>query len=198
MQDRASSAYLISRRSTARRDARIQTLGEPKMFATNASGTILIRDKTLLPAGLAIEREVFLPGWKAVKNFDGYELGRKIEEADGHFFYLAGEIRVTVFGSECAKTLRRAVRRVLAKQGEQRFNSLEITKIVSKRFLGIPFMKVTAISRHIQHGIRLVPTKDAVLGLPAPVGPENNSDHGWGRHHAAETSKQSGVLVSSS
>jgi len=56
------------------------------------------------------------------------------------------------------------VKRVLAKQ-EKQFNSLEITRVVSRRFLGIPFMlSIAAHSRHIQQGICLVPTKDFVLG----------------------------------
>ena len=137
---------------------------KPKMLATNMSGTILIRDNMLLPAGLAIESEVFLPGWKSVKNFDGYELGRKIEEVKWNFFYLAGEIRATVLGRDTSGTLRKAVKQVLAKRVDQRFNSLQITKVASKRILGIPFMKVTAHSRHIQESIFLVPAKDFVVG----------------------------------
>jgi hypothetical protein len=161
------------------------------MSSNNASGTILIRENTLLPAGLAIESEGFLPGWKAVRNFDQYELGRKIEEANWNFFYLAGEIRVTVLGRDRPETLRRAVQCVLAKHAEQKFNSLEITKIVSKQFLGVPFMNVTAHSRHIQQGICLVPAKDVVPGMPVPADQEN-------RHHAEETIKQHTVLISSS
>src|SRR6267154_3951746 len=114
------------------------------MSVTNMSETILIREKTLLPAGLAIESEVFLPGWRIVRNLDGSALARNIEGANWHFFYLAGEIRATVLGRDRPGTLRRAVKRVLAKQEGQKFNSLEITKVVSKRFLGIPFISVTA------------------------------------------------------
>ena len=136
------------------------------MLATNKSGTILIRDNTPLPAGMAIERDVFLPGWKAVKDSDGYQLGRKIESAKWNFFYLAGEIRVTVQGSS-SKALRRAVKRVLAKQ-EKQFNSLEIASVVSKRFLGFPFVSVVAHTRHIQQGARLIPAKDSVLEKPVP------------------------------
>jgi len=87
--------------------------------------------------------------------------------ANWNFFYLAGEIRATVLGRDRPGTLRRAVKCVLAKQEGQKFNSLEITKVVSKRFLGIPFMSVTAHSRHIQQGIGLVPAKDFVLRMPA-------------------------------
>lgn len=137
------------------------------MSTNNTSGTIVIRENTLLPAGLAVDTEVFLSGWRIVKNLDRSALARNIEAANWNFFYLAGEIRATVLGRDRSGTLRRAVKRVLAKQEEQKFNSLEITKAVSKQFLGIPFMSVTAHSRHIQQGIGLVPAKDFVLTVPA-------------------------------
>jgi hypothetical protein len=120
-----------------------------------------------LPANLPIESEAFLPGWRAVRNLDGYELGRNIEEAKWYFFYLAGEIGAIALGREGLGTLRRAVKRILAKQEGQKFNSLEVTKIISKRFLGIPFMSVTAHSRHIQQGIGLVSAKDSAPRIPA-------------------------------
>ena len=136
------------------------------MSANNTSGTILIRENTLLPAGLAVESEVFLPDWRVVKNLDPSTLARSIEGANWNFFYLAGEIRATVLGRDRSGTLRRAVRRVLAKQKGQKFNSLEITNVVSKRFLGIPFINITAHSRHIQQGIGLVPAKAFVPTMP--------------------------------
>src|SRR5437016_11931213 len=136
------------------------------MSANNTSGTILIRENTLLPAGLAVESEVFLPDWRVVKNLDRSTLARNIEGANWNFFYLAGEIRATVLGRDRSGTLRRAVRRVLAKQKGQKFNSLEITNVVSKRFLGIPFINITAHSRHIQQGIGLVPANDSAPRMP--------------------------------
>jgi len=120
-----------------------------------------------LPENLSIKSEAFLPGWRVVKNLDRSALTRTIEGAKWYFFYLAGEMRATVLGRDRPGTLRRAVNCVLAKQERQKFNSLEITKIVSKRFLGIPFLSVTAHSRHIQQGIALVPAKDLVLKIPA-------------------------------
>ena len=68
------------------------------MSATNMSGTVLIRENTLLPAGLAIKSEVFLPGWRVVKNLDSSALAQNIEGANWNFFYLAGEIRATALG----------------------------------------------------------------------------------------------------
>ena len=136
------------------------------MLAYDISGSILIRENTPLPAGLAIDTEVLLPGWRIVKNLDGLTLARKIEAANWNFFYLAGGIRATVLGRDRSKTLSRAMNFVLAKQKRGKFNSLEITKVVLKRFLGIPFMSVTAFSRHIQQGIGLVPAMDLVQRMP--------------------------------
>jgi hypothetical protein len=145
------------------------------MPGTNRERTFLIREDTPLPANLPIESEAFLPGWRAVKNLDGYGLGRKIEEAKWYFFYLAGEIRAMALGVEGPGTLRKAAK---AKRGEQKFNSLEITKVVSKRFLGMPFMSVTAHSRHIQQGIGLNLAKDLVLRIPAaPIGKMPKRQH---------------------
>src|SRR6266436_6663279 len=137
------------------------------MPGTNRVLAILIREDTPLPVNLSIESEAFLPGWRVVKNLDRSTLARNIEGANWNFFYLAGEMRATVFGREGLGALRRAVKCVLAKQEGQKFNSLEITKVVSKRFFGIPFISVTAHSRHIQQGIGLVPAKDLGLRMPA-------------------------------
>src|SRR5437879_12370872 len=112
------------------------------MSANNTSGTVLIRENTLLPAGLAVESEVFLPGWRVVKNLDRSTLARNIEGANWSFFYLAGEMRATVLARDRSGTVRRAVSRVLAKQKGQKFNSLEPTNVVSKRLLGIPFIDI--------------------------------------------------------
>lgn len=163
------------------------------MSANNTSRTILIRENTLLPAGLAVESEVFLPGWRVVKNLDGYGLGQKIEEAKWYFFYLAGEIRAIALGREELGTLRRAVRQILAKWEGQKFNSLEVAEIIPKRFLGIPFMSVTAHFRHIQQGICLVPAKNSVLKLP-----ESGSSGGGEERHGAVARKQYAALISSS
>jgi hypothetical protein len=168
------------------------------MLADNASGSILIRENALLPAGLAVESEVFFDGWRAIKNPDRSTLARNIEGANWTFFYLAGEIRATVLGRDRPGTLRRAVKCVLAKQKGQKINSLEITKVVSKRFLGIPFMSVTAHSRHIQQDICLVPAKDFVLRMPATEEPESALGSGGERHHGEAATKQCVALISSS
>jgi len=137
------------------------------MSETKKSGTILLKEDTALPASLSIESEAFLPGWRVVRNLDRSVLARNIEAAKWYFFYLAGEMKTTVIGRDRPGTMRRAVKRILAKRGEEKFNSLEITEVVSRRFLGIPFTSCAAHFRHIQERVALVPTKDHVLSIPA-------------------------------
>ena len=168
------------------------------MSDTNSAGTILIKEDTCLPANLSIESETFLPRWRVVKSVDRSALARNIEGVNWNFFYLAGEIRATVLGRNQPGTLRRAVKCVLAKQEGQKFNSLEITKVVSKRFLGIPFMRVTAHSRHIQQCIGLVPAKDSALRMPVAATPESGLRSGGKRVRPEVATKQYVALISSS
>ena len=138
------------------------------MPANEHAGSIFIRENTILPGGLLIETETFLPGWRAVRNCDGYRLGRKIEEAKWNFFYLAGEFRAIVLGRDGPAAFRRAVRSILAKPEARKFNSLEITGTHAKWFLGIPFVNVTANFRHIQQSLTLERPNDFISNTPAP------------------------------
>lgn len=137
------------------------------MTPNDTAGSVFIRENTILPGGLIIETETFLPGWRAVRNCDGYRLGRKIEEAKWNFFYLAGEFKAIVLGREGPAAFRRAVRSILAKPEARKFNSLEITAIRSRWFLGIPFVSVSANFRHIQKSLALEPAKIPSLKVPA-------------------------------
>jgi hypothetical protein len=149
------------------------------MPANDTAGRLFIREDTILPPGLIIETETFLPGWRAVRNCDGYRLGRKIEEAKWNFFYLAGEVRVIVLGHEGPESLRRAVRSVAAKPEAQQFNSLEITGTRSRSFLGIPFLSVTANFRHIQQALALGRANDFTRKTPAaPEGAISANEYG--------------------
>ncbi len=164
------------------------------MSEINKTRTVFIREGTPLPTMRSMESEPFLAGWRIVKNLDRQELTHEIEGANWNFFYLAGEIRTTVFGRGRLGTLRRAVKRIAAKQEGQSFgfNSLEITKIATKWFLGIPLTSVTAHSRHIQLGIALMPAKD-VSGRPLTARPSARASH-----HGEVVAKQYAAAISSS
>lgn len=119
------------------------------------AGTILIKDDTVLPEILQIESEPCVPGWRLVKDLNGYAMDRKVGEAEWTFFCLAGEIRTIAFGADEQALLRRAIQRILANPKSKQFNSLEITRIASKRFLGLPYISVGAQLRHVQEGLIL-------------------------------------------
>jgi hypothetical protein len=157
------------------------------MSANNMLGTILIRENTLLPAGFAVETEVVFPGWRTVRNLDGYELGRKMQQANWNFFCLAGAIRTIVFGGDGQKTVHQAVSKILAKVNGKQFNSLEITGVVEKCFLGIPFLSVTANSRHIQESLYLVPIENDASGMTsaAPLSETMHRGKVLAKQHAA-------------
>ena len=124
------------------------------------TGSILIKDGTSLPDALRFESEPCATGWRLVKDLDGYGLHCKINEAEWTFFCLAGEIKATIFGFDGQKTVRRAVKRILARLKSGKFNSLEITRVALKRFLGVPYVSVSACSRHIQESLLLSCEKD--------------------------------------
>jgi hypothetical protein len=142
---------------------------------TIKTGTILIKEGTLVPEFLRFESEPCAPGWRLVKNLDGYKLDRKIHEAGWTFSSRAGEIGATVFGLDEQKTLRRAVEQILANPESAEFNSLEIMRVASeasKRFLGVHYVTVSAQSRHIQEsafllGLRDLPVRDRARSAAA-------------------------------
>jgi hypothetical protein len=120
------------------------------MTPTLKVGTILIEERPLITKFLRLENEPCSGRWSVVQGFDGFALDRKIHAAGWNFFFMAGEVKVTFFGGLERAKIQNALQRILAKVRPQSFNCLEITGIVAKRFLGVPYATVSAHSRHIQ------------------------------------------------
>jgi hypothetical protein len=125
------------------------------MQDTIDAGTVLFRDGTVFPAAFQCESESYSPGWRSVKGLDGYALDRKIHGTGWHFFYFAGENKVTVFGREGQKTVRKAIEQILAGLKFEKINSFEITRVALKTFLGVPYMSVSFHTRNIQESMLL-------------------------------------------
>ncbi len=123
------------------------------------AGAVFIKDGTFLPEALHIEDEPCVPGWRLVQNLNGYALDRKVRETGWTFFFLAGEVRSIAFGADEQSTARRAIKRILANPRSKEFNSLEITGVASKSFLGLPYISMRAHSRHVQEGHVLLSAK---------------------------------------
>ena len=123
-------------------------------------GSILVREGTPFPEGFQLDSASYSPGWRSVKGQDGHALDRKAHDAGWTFSYLAGECRATVFGREKQETVRRAIKRILAGLKPERFNSLEVTRVVFKHFLGVPYATVSFHKRNMQEGMFLLGGND--------------------------------------
>src|SRR5947207_14759982 len=122
------------------------------MPSTIQVGTIVMKMKewSLMTQLLGLESEPCSGNWSLVKPLDSFALDRKIHAAGWNFFFMAAEVKVMFFGALGTKKIQNALKRILAKVRHQNFNSLEVTGIVAKRFLGVPYATVSAHSRHIQ------------------------------------------------
>jgi hypothetical protein len=112
--------------------------------------TIMMQTGTLIPEPLCVEAEPYWQTWQIIKSADGDLLERDLRKAGWNFFFLAETVQTMAWGYRGERTVRRALRRVLAKVKLFKFNCLEITEITQKRFLGLPYVHVSAHSRHIQ------------------------------------------------
>ncbi len=119
------------------------------------TGTILIEEGVLLPEALRFESEPYSKGWRLVKNLDSRGLDQKIREAGWTFFFMAGDANATAVGSDLERTTRRAIKKVIASMELDRFNCLEISQVAARRFLGLPYVTVSAHPRHIQESMFL-------------------------------------------
>ena len=114
------------------------------------AGAMLIEGKTLLPNSLLLESEKCSGGWILLKNLDRYRLDRKIRDRGWNFFSVQGELKASAFGLDVEKTTRKALLRVLAASKSKAFNCLEITEVALLRFLGLPYVSISARPRQIQ------------------------------------------------
>jgi len=120
------------------------------MSEAKVSEIILIRENAVLPPHLQIDSEAFMPGWRMIKNLDGYALGKKFKESNWKFEALVGEKKARVLGRSGELTLRRGISQILAELRGRKFNSLEITIVRLTSFLGMTYLSLSANRRHIQ------------------------------------------------
>src|SRR5271169_6604305 len=118
-------------------------------------GTILIRENPVMAQAIGLQSEPYSATWGLVEALDGISLDRKIHAAGWNFFFMAAEVKVMFFGILGAAKIQGALRRILAKVKPHHLNALEITGIVASNFLGVPYVTVSAHSRHMQQGCYL-------------------------------------------
>ena len=113
-------------------------------------GAILTNESPLMTQTFGIETVPCSGNWKLVNGLDGSALDCKIHAAGWNFFFMAGEIKGMFLGALGAMKIQNALQRILEKVKPQHFNGLEVTGIVASHFLGVPYVTVSAHSRHMQ------------------------------------------------
>jgi hypothetical protein len=121
------------------------------MTDTITAGSILVEEGTHLPKSLLLQSESDSNGWAAVKDLRS-TVEKTIQEKGWTFFFMAGEIKTTVFGFDKQKALRVALKRLITDVRSQHCNSIEITRVMGKSFLRVPYVSVFAHPRHLQKG----------------------------------------------
>jgi hypothetical protein len=107
-----------------------------------------------MPELLGLETEPCFGEWRLVR-VEGVALDCKIQVAGWNLFFMAEEVNVMFCGSLGAAKIQRALKRILAKVKQQHFNGLEVTAIVARHFLGIPYATVSVHSRHMRQSCYL-------------------------------------------
>jgi hypothetical protein len=117
-----------------------------------AAGTLWIEDGIRLPNSLSLQNQPHANGWTEV---DGARAAfeKEIHEAGWTFFFMAGEIKSTVFGFDRQKNLRNALRRLATQAKSHNCNGIEITQVTGKSFFKVPYVSVSAHARHLQKGL---------------------------------------------
>ena len=117
-------------------------------------GTILMDKDTLRPQCLQLETDPYPNAWIPVKHdLTPNDLEKELSTAGWTLFYLASPISTTAFGFNRAKMIHAALKRLIAKAKLQKCNCLEIDDVVTRSFLGMPYVSVSAHPRHIQRGL---------------------------------------------
>ena len=118
-------------------------------------GSILIQEQPLMTQRLGLVSEAYSKSWSLVRAVNGFSLDHKIRAAGWSSFFMASEVQANAFGAVQPGSLRAALQRIFSKVRAEDFNCLEVTGISARDLLGIPYVVVSAHSRHIQKGFRL-------------------------------------------
>lgn len=121
------------------------------MKDTIAAGSVFIDEDAQLPNSVLLQRNPHSSGWAEITNVRS-TFGKELPNAGWTFFFMAGEIKTTVFGFDREKALGTALSRLIANVKVQGCNCIEITQVTGNSFLMIPFVSVTAHPRHLQKG----------------------------------------------
>ena len=113
-------------------------------------GSILIEDRPATVRSLCVEIDSYAGNWSLVRSLNGRDLERKIRAVGWNFFFMAEEVKASFWGAPSSSRIRSALIRIVKRKRAQCFNCLEVTAIIPKHFLSVPYTMVSAHCRHIQ------------------------------------------------
>lgn len=125
-------------------------------------GSLLMLSGTPMPESVPLPLRPYWKAWKVVANSDGHLLDQDLRRAGWNFFFIAGVIHRYVLGNGSASTVKRALRHIAANVKSAGFNCIQVSHIKTGRLLGIPYLRVSAYSRHIQKSNMLDSLKQRV------------------------------------
>jgi len=118
---------------------------------TITAGSILIDGRAPLPPSMRFQNKPDSSGWITLNGAPS-AFEDEVDDAGWTFFFMAGEIKATVFGFDRQKTLRAAVERLLTDVKSHNCNGIEISQVTAKSFFKVPCISVSAHVRHLQKG----------------------------------------------
>lgn len=113
-------------------------------------GCIFLMDGLLLPPALRFKGHLYSDGWRLIDRLTSSEIESRARDSSWNFIFLAGVMKRTVFGFGRSGSLRKATNKVLGEARRNAFNSLEVTEITARRFLGVHWASVGAHCRSLQ------------------------------------------------
>ena len=125
-------------------------------------GSVLMLSGTPTPESVPLHLMPYCKAWKVIANSDGHVLDRDLRRAGWNFFFIAGVVRGYMLGDGSASTVKRALRRITAKVKAAGFNCIQVSEVEVSKFLGIPYLRVSAYSRHIQRSNTLDSLKQRI------------------------------------
>jgi hypothetical protein len=114
-----------------------------------AVGTVLVRRGTEFPLGLQVETTQYCHDWEVIEESDSIDA--RLRSSGWNLFFIAAAVKSTCLGVGDAN-LRKGVNRLLKQIRRLDLNSLRVTHIASKDFLGIHYRVLLAHPCHIQQG----------------------------------------------
>lgn len=121
-------------------------------------GRLFIERDAQRPLCFQIQDDAYQTGWQPIKyDLTARDLDTELSTRGWTFFYMANVVRKTALGFDREKGVSAALKRVMASVREEGCNCLQVDKVETHSFFGIPYVSVSAHPRHIQKGMVFSP-----------------------------------------